>query len=542
MLSSACLSQPARLRGLRSKAATGLFSFRHSRQYPFIAGSNRILPSNNPSTNSTRITATTATKTVAFSHGDCPPIYRPLNRNSREIRLLRLLAGSACSDIHCVLEHSSCPEATKYDAISYYWGDECGQKRIFLNGQPHPITRNAEAALRSLRHEAIEKIIWIDTLCINQSDVAERNHQVGIMKQIYQNANRTWVWLGHDNNFAAEAVEMISHLADQMSNRINLCNDPMEILTDYESGLFTPLAPELPPFSSSKWDSIARYFSLPWFTRIWIIQEVAFSQDAILKCGDEMISWDLVQLAAHEIDYQSLDGRSNRRGLDKVQNVMSIEMLGSNDSGLSSILCATRDFQATDPRDKVFAVLGLTHQASSNLVPDYNLSISEAYRQVVRFLVQSMQDLTVLGDIDHSATEQSSVESTDFSSWIPRFNEPRTCSILVRAYPPFQAAGQRIDMETIPSDSHVLALGGLRIDTLAVLGPVMTSDMMASGSGLCQIWNQCLNFVPSYPTGEHVLRAFSLTMAADKTLKGESAAVDPNHDEDFAAYITGNWT
>ncbi|KIW87020.1 uncharacterized protein Z519_12317 [Cladophialophora bantiana CBS 173.52] len=252
----------------------------------------------------------------------------------------------------------------------------------------------------------------------------------------------------------------------------------------------------------------------------------------------EMISWDLVQLAAHEIDYQSLVGRSNQRGLDKVQNVMSIEMLGSNDSGLFPTLCATRDFQATDPRDKVFAVLGLTQEASSSLAPDYNLSVSEVYRQAVRFLVQSIQDLTVLGDIDHSATEQSSAKSNNFSSWTPRYDKPRTCSILVRAYPPFQAAGQRIDMETIPSDSHSLALGGLRIDTLAVLGPVMTSDMIANGSGLCQIWNQCLNFVTSYPTGEHVLRAFSLTMAADKTLKGESAATDPNHDEDFAAYIT----
>lgn len=105
--------------------------------------------------------------------------YNPLNPTNSEIRLVTLHPGRATDDIHCTLKTASLDECPKYEALSYTWGDENDTKPVTVNACLHDATSNLETALRCLRRRWKPRIMWVDALCINQTDVDEKNTQLG---------------------------------------------------------------------------------------------------------------------------------------------------------------------------------------------------------------------------------------------------------------------------------------------------------------------------------------------------------------------------
>ncbi|KAK4246557.1 heterokaryon incompatibility protein-domain-containing protein [Corynascus novoguineensis] len=131
--------------------------------------------------------------------------HRPLRRD--EIRLLRLLPGRFDDPIKCYLEHESLASAPCYDALSYAWGDATQTLPIMLDDAPYPITTNLEAALRYLRDPQGVLSLWVDAVCVNQLDIKERNTQVPRMRDIFERAGRTVVWLGDYPPHKKESVD-----------------------------------------------------------------------------------------------------------------------------------------------------------------------------------------------------------------------------------------------------------------------------------------------------------------------------------------------
>lgn len=126
-------------------------------------------------------------------------IYAPLPPKVQTIRLLRLLPNAFTTDVECELLERPIAEArNRYIAISYTWGNINTIKQVFItcNGVRIPISENLYTILRRLRHPVRHANVWVDALCINQADVAERTHQVGLMGEIYQNSRETVIWLG----------------------------------------------------------------------------------------------------------------------------------------------------------------------------------------------------------------------------------------------------------------------------------------------------------------------------------------------------------
>ena len=127
----------------------------------------------------------------------CSLIYSPLNKSRREIRLINILPDpEPSSDIHCELFTVSLDSRPYYNALSYVWGFAGDTSTIILNEHPFTITKNLNAALRSLRSPYHEVRIWADAVCINQRDDRERGHQIELMCDIYRSTRRTFVWLG----------------------------------------------------------------------------------------------------------------------------------------------------------------------------------------------------------------------------------------------------------------------------------------------------------------------------------------------------------
>jgi hypothetical protein len=148
--------------------------------------------------------------------------YSPLSPGPDSIRLLRLMPDKdETAPIRCKLFNYSLQESGKethlYEALSYVWGDPKETLPISIDKHDLPVTVNLHAALSRLRDRFIERIMWVDALCINQENPKEREHQVQSMPKIYGQANRVIVWLGEAANDSDRVLEEIRVTADDES-------------------------------------------------------------------------------------------------------------------------------------------------------------------------------------------------------------------------------------------------------------------------------------------------------------------------------------
>src|ERR1700742_782985 len=107
--------------------------------------------------------------------------YKPLPLNGSEIRLITITPGETDTEVECVVSHypfgKNGVSSQEYEALSYIWGEVTDTVCIKLNDKPFQTTRNLEAALRVLRDQDVQLLIWFDVICINQSSVEERNKE-----------------------------------------------------------------------------------------------------------------------------------------------------------------------------------------------------------------------------------------------------------------------------------------------------------------------------------------------------------------------------
>lgn len=127
--------------------------------------------------------------------------YEPIDLSRDAIRLLRLSSYyHHPNEIRCEVFQAfiSDDERLPYDALSYTWGGEVDKDSptIILNCQKVSVTRNLFDALYNLRQSTGDQILWVDALCINQTDPREKGHQVGQMRNTYEKAETVLVWLG----------------------------------------------------------------------------------------------------------------------------------------------------------------------------------------------------------------------------------------------------------------------------------------------------------------------------------------------------------
>jgi hypothetical protein len=178
--------------------------------------------------------------------------YSPLSPGRDSIRLLRLLPHEdETADIQCELfEYSlpnSCTRTHLYDALSYVWGNPDEKLPIFIHKHSFDVTVNLRAALSRLRNHSIERILWIDAICINQANQKEKEQQIQSMAKIYAQADRVVVWLGEASDDSDLALEEI---------RIARGKKPTNSLD-----------------SERIQQSVLALLQRPWFRRIWVWEQ-----------------------------------------------------------------------------------------------------------------------------------------------------------------------------------------------------------------------------------------------------------------------------
>ncbi|VUC27942.1 unnamed protein product [Clonostachys rosea] len=197
--------------------------------------------------------------------------YPKIDISRNQIRVLRLHHGNRDDELRVTLSVENLSQDSKYEALSYVWGDGFSEKAL-VNGTEIPITENLHAALRQFRHPASARLMWVDAMCINQQFTSERNHQVQLMGQIFSSAQRVLLWLG-------PAADDSDYVLDYIREE-----HPADILLNLKFRF-----------------ALHALCSRAWFTRIWIVQEVALGkQDPILVCGQKGLRWSkFVRFLAH---------------------------------------------------------------------------------------------------------------------------------------------------------------------------------------------------------------------------------------------------
>jgi len=167
----------------------------------------------------------------------------------------------------------STPENEKYEALSWFWGHAKPTEPIavFQNGsfRAKYVSPELAAALKALRRPRNNRNLWIDAVCINQDDPLEKNHQVMMMSAIYRHAGSVCVWLGPGDESSTSAFKFIKDELLQLHKLDNLGND----------------------HTRAKWVAFLALMQRSWFSRRWVVQEIALARSAMIYCGMDTMSW-----------------------------------------------------------------------------------------------------------------------------------------------------------------------------------------------------------------------------------------------------------
>jgi len=296
-----------------------------------------------------------------------PSMYRALSSGINEIRILRLLPPVDDDDeVRCELVHQSLDETLTYDALSYVWGDPKPAQKIYVGGMAVTVTPNLHGALRRLRHAGRD--IWVDSLCINQKDDIEKGAQVRLMGRIYRQADYVISWLGEGGDGIDVALKFLEMLKDEL-----LKNSEMASRMFKANG---------EPFKTL-WDAVGQLFRHPYWTRVWIVQEVLLARNPVLCSGAESCAWDVLQLLLVQMDMRAITTLSPaaREALlfpcaDLARNLSLLynQRFGGKRMTLMDCLVLGRQRRATDPRDYLYGLLSLVDD--HGMFPDYSVPVA----------------------------------------------------------------------------------------------------------------------------------------------------------------------
>jgi hypothetical protein len=517
---------------------------------------------------------------------ESPQLYIPLPHPD-SIRLLSISPGSFNDAITCTLHVVRLSSTIRYESLSYVWGKRSptGSLHIHLNNRTIPVTPNLYSALRQLRHPHSYRSLWVDQLCINQEDLLERSQQVRLMSQIYRSADRVVVWLGEDNTNPGTAPQAFKLLCDAVTHYSGARGVEPASFHSAHNNVFYESSPEvtLPTASSRSWEAVKTFFNLEWFWRLWVVQEIALASDAIMLWGSSSISWSYVGLAAAFLrtNHYELMAKYNMPG---IYNAYIMYRISNNDDvapplnlKFLRLLTCTRQFGATDDRDRIFALLGLRSADFDNsssgvcnnngnrtdihitdvrseknnevkvtlfIEPDYTKSMREVYRQAARRIIQQEGNLSILCSVQHG---DSLSDSTEEESWVPMWNKVYTHTLTCGDLDGCCNAngGISIDASTLSAsaDSTLLARG-IEVDEIVKVLPVMERSYFeygnASGNGQDNGVSEAqLDFLQllrdEFPSPDH--KTLAWTLSAGKDWYGLHVTDAGSHMADYYAWL-----
>ncbi|KAL8393934.1 hypothetical protein RB595_003627 [Gaeumannomyces hyphopodioides] len=385
--------------------------------------------------------------------------YSPLSQQG-SIRLLRLRphadrhAPIRCQLLEYPLEETG--QATHlYEALSYVWGSEENKLPVYVqaddddrNGAPHAspptrsdqcllVTRNLHAALSHLRDGFLERVIWIDAICINQQDDVEKGRQVQSMAWIYASASRVVVWLGeagHGSDRALEALRQAAGEEEAAHHRERAletlrgaareeAKHPVKGSDTYNNFIYQATKDLLQAgraadvsvtLDEPTQQAIFALLERPWFERIWVLQEVAAARYVMIKCGHSAVdgSTFCLGLDAAQLSYDErptlhrsipplvrlIQGAASRpQCATTMPRADPPSPFSLNICPLGELVDRFRTRKATNPLDRVYALLGMSREGPGALTVDYAEPWEKLFRRLVRLALSNRMTVETWG-------------------------------------------------------------------------------------------------------------------------------------------------
>jgi hypothetical protein len=419
------------------------------------------------------------------------------------IRLLYLLPGETGNPLQGVIIHVPYKSPGAYRALSYVWGTDQRTKELMTPDGTLEITFSLYKALQGLRHKEKPIMLWVDAICINQKDNAEKVQQIRLLPKIFQNAASTYAFLEGGRGSDA-AVQMLMQVRFKAACDERLTRERERVEQEAEENpefdetgsggrlkptptssrdqIFSKHWPEdlpsvpvswkyrsTPDLKAPIWASVKALFSLPWFRRVWIIQEIVGAPHVKIVCGKWIIDWNDLHLAMEMIDREfqlADDDYSRLKSSWEPFLALAAQREWEARQYRWTLLMLLEHFryaESTLSRDRFFALLGLASDGDEpDFEPDYDSPLEAVVLKFARVFVHQGRGMQLL------YRAGLGYQSHRFPSWIPDWTVNRSSSLHdpTDSGTSFAASGPQQSKITCIPDTDELLVEGYEVDEI----------------------------------------------------------------------------
>ncbi|KAK5735304.1 Folylpolyglutamate synthetase [Elasticomyces elasticus] len=457
-----------------------------------------------------------------------PYVYRKLDPKRLEIRLLKVLPDEAEKPVRVIVRMVQLPAV--YETISYAWGDPARSCEIVVRlnkrrrwSRQLRVPVNTQAALRRMRYSDRACTIWIDAVCINQDDKVERSQQVAIMGKIFASSFGNLVYLGE-----LEDADMAAHIQSTIDNLLLHAKYETNNFRTFDSTVFdeayrSQLERQGLPFEVDK-DLVGLVLRLPWFRRLWVLQEAVMAPNSTAFLGSLQLDLHdmlhaFIWWERHLTSYPS----GTTQGVQcLITTYFALFQPGGSRAAstqpLANLLITANDFQKSEPRDGVYALISMMDERSSSaLSPDYTKPLSEVLQSASRLAIE--QDPFILTEIAHRPGD---LERAEVASWAMRVDREMDWDIdpkpIERPDSGLYTISKRPDNTSGGWKPRVLNLQGHRADIVSIVTPLCARSIHGdAGAFLVWLWGavELYTSVSGPSSREAKATTFAKTLCAD---------------------------
>lgn len=334
-------------------------------------------------------------------------VYDELSINYAEFRLLQIEpTDDPTARIIARLFKASLDDPPPFEAVSYRWERTKKSHFIMINGVKFPVMSNVCASLSEFRRQShpSSSTFWIDSLCIKQSCIQDRNIQVQLMGRIYSAASLVRMWIGSEFDLAGQAFELIRHCgpSDQISAELVAAR-----VVQNEAGT----------------RAVTKLLERDYWNRMWVFQEIVLAKDAVVHCGKLQVPWS---------NLRWLDAVSSKHELwrsDQIEKPWILDFRKAffriahfcicphEARYINNVLHPTRHLQCQDPRDKLYALKGVCEALTEIVEVDYSISVRDVFTAFAKNKILQDGDLSVL--LTAGMWSPFNGDNINLPSWVP---------------------------------------------------------------------------------------------------------------------------